>query len=208
MKKCDRQRSTVNIVSNMWGDAFHSGSGNWKTLEYNIDASIHITWFEPYKLREYPGRNNKTGGGAGAGFEIRETPGKKQECWQVWLGIKEHIVIKLGPHTWNLLRAPKSLSPPLIIRCDVMIKYMMRCNTIWYTWCKWHDCDMIYDVILYIIAYMIWHMVCDIWYDMLWYNKLQYMIQYYMIWYDASNKTNNQINFEDRLFKPGQSKTA
>ncbi len=49
--------------------------GNWTTLEYNIDASIHRTSFGPYKLREFPRRNNKTGGGGGGYWcEIRETP--------------------------------------------------------------------------------------------------------------------------------------
>ncbi len=38
----------------------------------DIDASIHITSFGPYKLCEFLGRNKNTGGGR----EIRETPGK------------------------------------------------------------------------------------------------------------------------------------
>ncbi len=64
------------IVSIVWGDGFHTRSGNRTTLEYNIDASIHITRFGPYKLREFSGRNNKTGGGREMGVKYGRLPGK------------------------------------------------------------------------------------------------------------------------------------
>ncbi len=37
---------------------------------------IHITRFEPYKLREFPGKNNKTGGGREMGVKYGRLPGK------------------------------------------------------------------------------------------------------------------------------------
>ncbi len=56
---------------------FHTRYGNWTTLEYNIDSSIHRTSFGPYKLREFPRRNNKTGGGGGEiGVKYGRLPGK------------------------------------------------------------------------------------------------------------------------------------
>ncbi len=74
----------LGIESIVWGDEFHTRSGNWTTLEFNIDASIHITRFGPYKLWEFPGRNNKTGGGGRWVWNTGDSR-EKRECWQVWL---------------------------------------------------------------------------------------------------------------------------
>ncbi len=74
----------LGIESIVWGDEFHTRSGNWTTLEFNIDASIHITRFGPYKLWEFPGRNNKTGGVGRWVWNTGDSQ-EKRECWQVWL---------------------------------------------------------------------------------------------------------------------------
>ncbi len=42
----------------------------------DIDASIHITSFGPYKLREFLGRNKNTGGGREMGVKYGRLPGK------------------------------------------------------------------------------------------------------------------------------------
>ncbi len=52
-------------------------------IKYGFEYSYDITRLGPYKLREFPGRNNKTGRGGRWMLNTGDS-WEKQECWWVW----------------------------------------------------------------------------------------------------------------------------